>query len=163
MSGFVSSSRHQNDSRLAFMLWKFTDMTRSLLFVIGLNCVGWPSFAVVDDCDSGGPMHDILLLREQSVLLSVEGSSSKRLELNWGIPQLLQYQETSVFSSASNTAVFMFKQCLWYHMSQLSQATDFTVFYHLHALLHMLQGNFGVLGPGFGWQSFDVKIMSANK
>jgi hypothetical protein len=58
--------------------------------------------------------------------------------------------------------VFIFKQCLGYHSSQLLHATENTVFDHVHALLHIWQGYVGARGPVFGWQSFAFNSTSIN-
>jgi hypothetical protein len=100
-SEFASSRLHQNVSRLALILWKFTEMTSNFLFEIGLNWGDCSGLAVGDDRNSGWPMLDTLLLTERSVSFSL-WSLSNRVELEWDIPQLLQYQDTS----ASNVTVF---------------------------------------------------------
>ena len=93
--------------------------------------------------------------------LSLVSKSSNRLVSKVGMPHLKQHQLTSLFSRASYVAVFMCIQSLWYHSSQLLQATESIVFDHLQAFPHIWHGNFGVRGPsGLGWQSCDCRMTS---
>lgn len=166
MSGSVCSSMFQKLSFLDLILWKLIINSLKLrLVILFLVCCLGLFFG--DDVVNGGPIVEMSRTDpsvSEVVLNEAFGSikSSKRLVLKFGKPQLQQYQLISVFSNASNICVFIFKQCLWYHSSQLLHATEKTVLDHVHALPHIWQGYFGARGPGFGWQSLAFSNTSAN-
>ena len=77
---------------------------------------GWRFLEVSDDVDLGSPMLDVLRRESSDDMEDLEvcklsedngRKSSNKLVLKLGIPQLQQYQLTSLASNVSYAAVFM--------------------------------------------------------